>query len=69
MKRLHLTPAFLTLAAVLPTVALAHPGHDGHELTWELSRSGHSHLNWIIGAALVVTVLVAAYRYAKAQKS
>jgi hypothetical protein len=69
MKRLHLAPAFLTLGAVLPTVALAHPGHDGHELTWDVSSSGHIHLDWIIGAALVVTALVAAYRYAKAQKS
>jgi hydrogenase/urease accessory protein HupE len=24
--------------AVLPAVAHAHPGHDGHELTWDLSH-------------------------------
>ena len=28
----------LTLAAVIPAVAQAHPGHDGHELTWDMSH-------------------------------
>lgn len=33
---------FFSLGAVLvvglPSAALAHPGHDGHELTWDFSH-------------------------------
>ena len=28
----------LLVLAALPAVAQAHPGHDGHELTWDLGH-------------------------------
>jgi urease accessory protein len=46
------------VAFVLPSLALAHPGHDGHELTWDFSGgfahplSGWDHLLAMIAVGL-----------------
>jgi len=45
----------IALAVVLPAVAQAHPGHDGHELTWDLG-----HLAAYPGATLLWTLAFAA---------
>lgn len=49
-----------TLLALLPAVASAHPGHDGHELVWDYS-GGHVHLEPFI-AVLAMAMIVVAVR-------
>ena len=46
------------LSAVFPALAQAHPGHDGHELTWDFQGgflhplSGWDHLGAMIAGGL-----------------
>jgi hypothetical protein len=71
MKRVNLlkTVVASSIVLIVPVVASAHPGHDGHELTWEFAN-GHFHLDWLIGAGLVTAALIGVYRLAKrSQKS
>lgn len=43
MKPLHRTLArFAPLVALFPSLALAHPGHPGHDFTWDFN-TGFSH--------------------------
>jgi hypothetical protein len=53
--------AFALAAFALPVLAHAHPGHDGHELTWDFT-SGASHplLGWDHLIAMVAVGLWAA---------
>ena len=48
-------PAALVLAVASP--ALAHPGHDGHELTWDLSLPA-AHPLVVLAGLLLVSVAV-----------
>jgi len=50
-----LSRRLIVLAVALPAVAQAHPGHDGHELTWDLG-----HLAAYPGATLMWTLAFAA---------
>lgn len=71
MKRVYPLKNVVALAVILvaPVIASAHPGHEGHELTWEFAN-GHFHLDWLIGAGLVTAALIGVYRLAKrSQKS
>ena len=58
MKRLPLLPKICTLLLLFPALAQAHPGHDGHELTWDFSggfahpMSGWDHLLAMIAVGL-----------------
>jgi hypothetical protein len=45
----------IVLGALLPAAAHAHPGHDGHELTWDFG-----HLASYPGATLMWTLAFAA---------
>jgi H+/Cl- antiporter ClcA len=49
----HLTAA--TFVFTLATSAQAHPGHDGHELTW----SFHAHGLWVSPLILLIGALLA----------
>jgi urease accessory protein len=42
MKRLLRLPKICALLLLFPALAHAHPGHDGHELTWDFS-GGFAH--------------------------
>lgn len=39
MKPFAPIAATLTFLALMPHAANAHPGHDGHELTWDFSHA------------------------------
>lgn len=54
----------LLLVTALPLVAHAHPGHDGHELVWEIAGT-HVHLDWVLGTLMVAAAVVGLYRYAR----
>ncbi|HEX2852515.1 MAG TPA: hypothetical protein VHO24_04695 [Opitutaceae bacterium] len=48
---LRFAPRFLTALAILPAIAHAHPGHDGHELTWDFGHlAAHpvATLGWLV---------------------
>ena len=77
MKNLR-RPAFLaTLALALPALAHAHPGHDGHELTWDMFSLAPKHLAahpWAtagcaLGLAVLTWAVAHAVRRARAQKT
>jgi hypothetical protein len=60
----RLLTAFLI---TLPALALAHPGHDGHELTWDF----HGHGLWDNPLTLIIGGLCAAtlvYRFAQKRR-
>ena len=65
MKPSHTLLSFVA-SICLATAARAHPGHDGHELTWEFAGT-HIHLEWIVGALVVAGAAVAVYRYVKSR--
>lgn len=58
-----LTAFFLAL----PALAVAHPGHDGHELTWDF----HGHGLWDNPITLIIGGLLAAavaWRFAQKRR-
>ena len=54
----------LAVLAVSPAIAHAHPGHDGHELVWEIAGT-HVHLDWVLATLLIAGAIVGVYRYAR----
>ncbi len=52
----------IAFAASLPLHVFGHPGHDGHELTWDFHVHGWEHVAWI---AVGVIILGSLYRYAR----
>ena len=77
MKNLAHPARIVALMLALPTLAHAHPGHDGHELTWDMVSVAPAHLAAhplaTVGSALGLVVLtwavVRATRNARAQKA
>jgi hypothetical protein len=60
---LRFAPRFLTvLAAALPAIARAHPGHDGHELTWDFGHLAAHPLATLVWLALAGGVVWLAAR-------
>ncbi len=59
---------FLTALLIsLPALAQAHPGHDGHELTWDF----HGHGLWDNPLTLIIGGLCAAalaYRFVQKRR-
>ena len=65
------SPRLLALFAALPTIASAHPGHDGgHELTWDFGSLGHVHYGPLLvgGLLLIGAVVVIAKLAARGEK-
>ena len=50
------TSKLLASLVAVPTLAQAHPGHDGHELTWDFSASSPL----LIASGIVTTLLLVA---------
>ena len=54
-------PAFLAtfFVAALPVVALAHPGHDDHDFTWDFSHlAAHPFATLGCGAVIAVSAVI-----------
>jgi hypothetical protein len=56
--------SLLAVLSFLPSLAFAHPGHDGHELVWEY-RGGHVHIDWMLWTVIGALLVVAWYRSAR----
>lgn len=60
MKSLTRVLAFAV--ALFPTMAVAHPGHDGHDLTWDFHAHGWEQAIWL---ALLALTGLALYRFVR----
>ena len=61
----------ISLLTALPSIASAHPGHDGgHDLTWDFGSLGHVHYGPMIVASLVLVgaILLIAKLAARGEK-
>jgi hypothetical protein len=54
-----------SLVLVFPAVALAHPGHEGHELTWDLNHLASHPLATLMCFSVVAAGAWCAWRVAQ----
>jgi len=62
MRALRRIPLLLAIFSVLPLLAHAHPGHEGHDLTWDFAAGlGHPLAPWgfVLVAVLVGLAIMA----------
>ena len=57
-RSISLVAAFISFAGI----AQAHPGHDGHELTWDMQHLADHPIATVLCAALVTVAAWAVWR-------
>jgi hydrogenase/urease accessory protein HupE len=64
MIRIRRISQIVSLILVSPALALAHPGHEGHELTWDLNHLAAHPLATLYCLAIVAAGAWCAWRVA-----